>query len=256
VSIGTNLVGGTSYWEVSNPLDRSLENQRAVARLAGMVRSPRATLAGVIASPRSLDLAILIVAVSVACSVTFLMTRVGRLAALDQQVRQLESVGTIVTDTLYAKLRGWERYRPLLSAVGIAVGWPVTWACTAALLRAIGNRVSPVKATFPQVLTVIVHGSSVFAVRAVVATPLNYMRESLGGATSVAMLLPGLGDATFAARLLGAIDVFAVWWVLLVALGLGMVYHTRGVSIAGWLIGAYATGAAALTLTQALLGGL
>src|SRR3984893_7547976 len=109
-----------------------------------MVRSPRTTLAGVIASPRSLDLAILIVAVSVACSVTFLMTRVGRLAALDQQVRQLESVGTIVTDTLYAKLRGWERYRPLLSAVGIAVGWPVAWACTAGLLCAIGNRGRPV----------------------------------------------------------------------------------------------------------------
>jgi hypothetical protein len=237
-------------------LERSLENQRAVARLAGMVRSPRATLAGVIARPRSLDLAVLIVAVSAVFSVTFLMTPVGRLAALDQQVRELESVGTVVTDSLYVKLRGWEHYRPLLSAVGIAVGWPVLWVCTAGLLRAIGNRVSLVKATFPQVLTVIVHGSSVFAVREVVATPLNYMRESLGGATSIAMLLPGLGDATFAARLLGAIDVFVMWWVLLVALGLGMVYHTRSMSIAGWLVGAYATGAFALTLTQALLGGV
>src|SRR6202158_29487 len=47
--------------EVPHPLERSLENQRAVARLAGMVRSPRATLAGVIARPRSLDLAVLIV---------------------------------------------------------------------------------------------------------------------------------------------------------------------------------------------------
>ena len=58
-----------------------------------MVRSPRATLTSAVRNPRSLDLAILIVAISAVCSAGFLMTRVGQLAALDQQVRQLESFG-------------------------------------------------------------------------------------------------------------------------------------------------------------------
>ena len=58
-----------------------------------MVRSPRATLTSAVAHPRSLDLAILIVVISAVCSAGFLMTRVGQLAALDQQVRQLESFG-------------------------------------------------------------------------------------------------------------------------------------------------------------------
>jgi hypothetical protein len=70
------------------------------------------------------------------------------------------------------------------------------------------------------------------------------------------VLVPGLGDGTFAARLFGAIDVFALWWVGLAALGLAMLYRRPAASIARWLLGAYATAAAALALTQALRGGV
>ena len=52
------------------------------------------------------------------------------------------------------------------------------------------------------------------------------------------------------------IDIFVVWWVVLVALGLSMLYQTRTLPIARWLFGAYAGGAAALALTQALRGGV
>lgn len=220
-----------------------------------MVRSPRATLAAAIARPRSVDLAILIVLVAASGSVAFLMTPVGRLAALDQQARQLESIGASLTDARYAELRDWERYRPLLSGLGILVGWPVMWACGAAATRAIGNRAGHPRATFAQVFTVIVHASSVLALRALLAAPVNYLRESLGGATSLGVLLP-LGDSTFAARVFASLDLFVLWWVLLLAIGLGMLYHTRASSIARWLVGAYATAAAALAFTQALRGGI
>jgi hypothetical protein len=226
-----------------------------LSRLLGMLRSPRRTLAAGIARPRSLDLALLIVLIAATCSVGFLLTRVGRLAALDQEVRQLESVGTVVTDHTYGEVREWERYRPLISVAAILVGWPLMWAASAALIQAAGKRTAR-DVTYAQVFTVLVYASSVFALRAVVAAPVNYMRESLGGATSLAVLVPGLGDATFAARLFGAIDIFALWWVALVAVGLGMLYRTRATSIARWLLGAYATGAAALALTQALRGGV
>ena len=69
-----------------------------------MVRSPRATLTSAVTNPRSLDLAALIVVISAACSAGFLMTRVGQLAALDQQVRQLESFGVAITDGAYQQL--------------------------------------------------------------------------------------------------------------------------------------------------------
>lgn len=220
-----------------------------------MVRSPYVTLSGVLSRPRWLDLAALIILISVVCRVGFLMTGVGRLAALDQEVRQLESIGTVVTDETYADLRRWQPYRPALSAAAVVIGWPLLWFCVAAMLKAIGNR-GVRQATFAQVLAVLVHASSIFALRAIVATPLDYARESLGGSTTLGVLVPGLGDSTFAARLLGAVDMFALWWVVLVAMGLGMLYQTRTLPIARWLLGAYATGAAALALTQALRGGI
>jgi hypothetical protein len=78
----------------------------------------------------------------------------------------------------------------------------------------------------------------------------------LGGATTLGSVMPAFGDSTFPARLLSAVDVFVVWWVVLIALGMGVLYQTRTLSIARWLFGAYAGGAAALALTQALRGGI
>jgi Yip1-like protein len=229
-----------------------------------MIRSPRATLSTVVERPRSLDLAMLIVVVAAACSVGFLLTDVGRLAALDQAVRQLESIGVTITDERYAELTHLQTYRPIISAAAIIIGWPILWMLAAYILRAIGNRFQTRlpgrgrerQATFAQVLTVVVHASSILAVQAIVALPINYARESLGGSTSLGVLLPGVGDATFAARLVGALDLFILWWIVLVAIGLSILYHARTLPIARWLLGAYATGAAALALTQALRGGI
>ena len=235
----------------------------AARRLVGMIRSPRATLLRAVDRPRSLDLAMLIVVVAATFSVGFLLTRVGRLAALDQAVRQLESLGATITDRRYAELRHLQVYRPLISAVTIIVGWPMMWMFAAFIFRAIGDRfharvpgAGERRVTFAQSLTVVVHASSVLAVRAVVAAPVNYARESLGGSTSLGVLLPVFGETTFAARLFGAVDLFLVWWVVLIAMGLSILYRTRTLPIARWLLGAYAAGAAALALTQALRGGV
>jgi hypothetical protein len=219
-----------------------------------MIRSPRATLSSAVDEPRSLDLAMLIIAVAAICSVGFLLTDVGRLAALDQAVRQVESFGATMTDTRYEELRHLQKYRALISAAMIVAGWPVMWTFAAFIFQAIGKRFSRV--TFAQTLTVVVHASSILAVRAVVAAPVNYARESLGGSTSLGVLLPVFGETTFAARLFGAIDIFLVWWVVLIAMGLSILYRTRTLPIARWLLGAYAAGAAALALTQALRGGV
>jgi hypothetical protein len=230
--------------------------RNALQRLIGIVRSPRATLSSAVRSPRSIDLAILIIAISATCSAAFLMTRVGQLAALDQQVRQLESFGVIIDDARYAELRRWVPYRPAISVAIIAIGWPILWTALAAIVRAFGNRITGRQATYAQVLTVVVHASALFAVRAVVAAPINYVRESIGGATSLSMLMPAFGESTFPARLLGMVDIFLLWWVALMGMGLGMLYDTRPVLVARWLLGAYTAGAVVLALTQALRGGL
>ena len=221
-----------------------------------MVRSPRATLASVVRAPRSLDLAALVIAVSVACSAGFLMTRVGQLAALDQQVRQLESFGAVITDERYEVLRELVPYRPAISAALIIVGWPILWLVMARVLQWIGRRMGRGEPGFAQTLAVVVHAWAIIGVRAVVAAPINYVRESLGGGTSLSVLMPAFGASTFPGRLLGAVDIFIVWWVVVMAMGVGILYQTRTLPIARWLFGAYVGVAAALALTQVLRGGV
>jgi hypothetical protein len=221
-----------------------------------MVRSPRATLTNAVVTPRSIDLGVLIVSIAAVCSAGFLMTRVGQLAALDQQVRQLESFGAAVNDETYARLRRLVPYRPAMSAAVIVIGWPMLWVALAAILKAIGNRAARIEASFAQVLTVVVHASAIFALRALIAAPANYVSESIGGATSLSILLPAFGESTFPARLLGAVDIFILWWVVLVAMGLGILYDTRAAPVARWLLCAYTAGAVVLAITQALRGGV
>lgn len=230
-----------------------------VGRLIGMVRAPRATLSGAVRHPQSLDLAILIVVIAAACSAGYLLTRVGQLAALDQQVRQLESLGVVITDDRYADLRALVPYRPVIDAAVIVIGWPVFWLISARVLQWAGNRAvrgTGSRASLAQMLSVVVHASGIFAVRSIVAAPINYARESLGGATSLAMVMPASGESTFPSRLLSAVDIFFVWWIVLVALGLSILYERRTLPIARWLFGAYAAVAAAIALTQTLRGGL
>ena len=128
-----------------------------------MFRSPRATLTSAVKHPRSLDLAALIVVISAACSAGFLMTRVGQLAALDQQVRQLESFGVAITDDAYEQLRRVVPYRPVVSAALIVIGWPILWLSSAGVVHWFGRRAGRGEATFPQVLTVVVHASAILA---------------------------------------------------------------------------------------------
>jgi hypothetical protein len=104
------------------------------------------------------------------------------------------------------------------------------WLLAAGVVQWFGRRARS-DVTFGQVLTVVVHASAILAVRAGVAAPLNYARESLGGGTSLAALMPAVGESTFPARLFGAMDLFVLWWVVLVALGLGILYQTRTLAI-------------------------
>jgi hypothetical protein len=207
-------------------------------------------------NPGSLGLGLLIVVISAACTAGFLVTPVGRLAALDQQVRQLESFGIVVGEDTYGELRRLVPYRPMIDAAFIIMGWPVMWLAMSRVLWWFGRSDDEPPQRPKQVLSVVVHASAILALRSIVAMPINYARESIGGATSLSVIMPAFGESTFPARLLGALDLFIVWWVVLIALGLSILYQTRTMTIARWLFGAYAGGAVALALTQALRGGI
>ena len=60
----------------------------------------------------------------------------------------------------------------------------------------------------------------VLALQQIVATPLHYVQESLTSPTNVAGLLRMFDEGTWPARLFGTIDVFGLWWMWLLSVGL------------------------------------
>ena len=127
------------------------------------------------------------------------------------------------------------------------VALPLVTLVVAGIVFAIFNGGLGADATFRQVFAVVAFSGVVTGLRTLFSTPLNYARESLSNPTSLAAALPFFfADNTFGARLLGSIDLFFIWWVVSLAIGLGVLYKRRTAPIATTMLIVY--GAIALTI--------
>jgi hypothetical protein len=61
----------------------------------------------------------------------------------------------------------------------------------------------------------------------------------MGGTTNLAVFAPFLDEQSFAARALGSVDLFILWWTVSLAIGLGVLYKKRTAPIATTLIVIY-----------------
>jgi hypothetical protein len=109
--------------------------------------------------------------------------------------------------------------------------------------------------TFPQVLAVTAHASVILAIREVLSVPVSVMREATGGATSLGLWFPALDTASFAGRFIGALDVFVMWWAVLLAIGLSVLYGREARRLAVTFLGVYAAVALLIAVTMTALGG-
>jgi hypothetical protein len=94
-------------------------------------------------------------------------------------------------------------------------------------------------ARFKQVYAVVVHSGVILSVSQLFGLPLAYAKESMSGATNLAVFLPFLDESSFAARALGSVDLFILWWAVSVSIGLGVLYKRRTGPIAFTLIAVY-----------------
>ena len=209
------------------------------ARLVGVLLAPRATYADVAARPRVVGALVLVLAVLVTATFVFLSTEVGQQATLDNQVRQLESFGRAVSDAQYQQMERMAPFSRYLAAGFQLVVTPLMALLVAAVAFAVFNALLGGEATFKQVYAVVVHSGVLLSVQALFGLPLAYVRESLSGATNLAVFFPFLDENTFVARLLGSIDLFLVWWIVSLAIGLSVLYRRRTAPVATTMLVVY-----------------
>jgi len=210
------------------------------SRFIGIITAPRATYASVVAHPRWLGMFLLtsvIIAVGAALPMT---TDAGKQAAVDQQVSTMESFGMEVSDEAYERIQQGTWILPYQTAGSVLIGGLVMALILAAVLWAVFNAAMGGDATYKQILAVLIHGGVISALGQLFTGPLNYFRGSVSSATSLGALLPMLDDQSFVGKLAGMIDIFIIWWLIVLAIGLAVLYRRRTQPIAYTLFGIYA----------------
>lgn len=224
----------------ATPQGPSTEPMNVFSRFIGIITSPRSTFQNVVARPSWLGMYLLtafIIAIFAALPMT---TDAGRQATLDQQVSQMEAFGMEVSDEMYEQMRQRTQYAAYTTAVTVLFGSLVVSLILAAILWAVFNAALGGDATYKQILAVLIHAGVISALGQMFTGPINYFRGAVTSATSLGALLPIFDDQSFLGKLFGMIDIFIVWWLIVLAMGLAVLYRRRTQPIAYTLFGIYA----------------
>jgi hypothetical protein len=213
------------------------------SRLIGVLLSPRETFAAVAAKPRWLGVMVVTLVMSSAAYYLILSSPDMQDAIIDQQVRAIESNGNTVSDDQLANMERFIGYIPVGYAVGIFILGPLFGAAIAGIFTGIFTTLMGGNGTFKQVFAVMNHAGFIPAISALfVAGMLALGARPVGvrpPGANLGVFLPMLEETSFLAVMLRSIDMFLLWWMVVLAIGLGVLYKRRTGPIATTFIGLY-----------------
>jgi Yip1 domain len=219
-------------------------------RLALVVTSPGRAYAEVAAEPRALGALAIVIGIMIVCQFTFLSTTVGQQVMIEQQLRTMESFGVKVTDEMENELQASAGNARFTTAASQVVFIPIVTALIAGLLLGIFNATSERASTFKHVYAIAAHSSVIFAIQQIVTTPISYLMGEFAAVTRLTVFLPMLEEDSFLSHLLSGIELFALWWLVNLAIGIAVLYRrpTRPVTLT--LMGVYAAILVCIALLQ------
>ena len=227
-----------------------------LARYIGIIVSPKETFASLVPVPKVFGMLALTAVIAAFFTALPMTTEAGRQAQLDQQVQQMQSFGMTVNDQMYEQMEKGAGRMPYVTGISVMVVTPIFALIVSGLLFAIFNAALGGEASFKQVLAVFVHASAVSSLSSVLSGTVNYLRGSaMASVANLGALLPMLPEKSFVANLLGAIDIFLVWYIIVLAIGLGVLYRRRTQPIAISLLSVYAVIAVVIALLKSRAGG-
>ena len=231
------------------------------ACMYGVVRHPRVTLTAMLQAPSWAPVLVATTTITFLCGMGFLRTEVGRQALVDQWERTAIAFGQPVDDTSYARMEETAAngsFSVLYAAATAVANGPVLVIAISGLLFFVLNRPSGADPSGPRyvhLLTIVSYAGVILALRQVIATPVDYVRESIASPTTLVQFFPMLDESSPLARFLGVIDLFVVWWIVVLAIGVSVLYQrpTRRLALA--FTGAYVALALLAALAMAVSGG-
>jgi hypothetical protein len=211
-------------------------------------------LVAIVQAPTWLGTWTLILVIWAACGAALLSTDVGHQALVDERVRVVETFGGTVTDSDYAALQAAPPWWVYFTSGSRMLLLPVTTLGVAIAIIGLA-RAAGAHATWRQSLALAVHASVPLVIGQLVGTPIHYVRESLTSPLNLAAVLPLMDEGTWPARFFGSIDLFALWWAALLALGLAALTGQRARRYAWRLAALFLVFAAVTAAVIAAMGG-
>jgi type IV secretory pathway VirB6-like protein len=221
----------------------------------GVIRSPRMAFTAAAEPPRWIAVLALTFLVSLATNAALFETDVGRLALIDQWERTAVAFGQNLEDAQYEAIVRASRNGTAYAVISSVASGPILTLGVSTLLVAVFTGVLKGRASYRQVLAIVAHAGVILTLRQVIAAPLNYSRETLASPTTLNLFFGTLDEASPLARFLGVIDVFVVWWIVLLAIGMSVLYRRPARPLALTFIGVYIALAVVLAIAMAVTGG-
>ena len=187
-------------------------------RIVGVLRHPASTMADVVSHPTFAGLWAAVLLVVIVMGGLLLSSDLGRQALVDERVRVLEELGRQVSDAQYAALEAQPPFSAFLTSGGrMLMAPPLTLLVALGLVAFAATE--GCRLPYRTALAIVVHASVVLALQQLIAIPIHVVRESLTSPMTLGSVLPMLEEGTWPARVAGAVDLFGLWWVALVAVG-------------------------------------
>jgi hypothetical protein len=221
--------------------DAGTAGRGLAARVIGVVVSPRTTYADVAARPRTLGVLGVVMLVTAAVWFAFLSTDVGQDALYNQRIDAIESFGIQMPEPAYEQMEAQLTYAPYFTAVSQLVFLPLMATIISGLIIGVFNAVMGGNATFRQVFAVVAHSGVILALHSLFMAPLDYARAAMTSPSTLRAFTPFLAEGSFAGRLTGSIDLFYVWWIVNLSIGVGVLYGKRTAPIALTALALYLT---------------
>lgn len=209
-----------------------------LARIVGIVFSPRDTYAAVAARPRAAAVLTLITVLMASAQFAFLSTTLGQDLALEQQVRSMEAFGMTVSDEMYSQLQTRTQYAKYTSGASLLVFVPLINAIVAGILLVVFTMLLGGSGTFRQVNAIVAHAGVIPLLQQFFGLPLTYASGEISGA-NLGVFVPMLEENSLPVLFLGSLDLFLIWWCISLAIGIGVLYRRRTGPIATGLITLY-----------------
>jgi hypothetical protein len=228
--------------------------QALLTRVIGVITSPGETFRSIAAHPKWLGVLVLVTVLGAIFAALPMTTEGGQQAALDQQVKAMEGFGMQVSDQMYEQMQQGTARMPYTTGLTVLIAAPLMSLILSAILFGI-FAIMGGGASFKQVFAVYCHAAVISTVGGIFGGTINYFRGGVSSTTNLNALLPMLEEGTFASRIGGFVDLFIIWWLIVLAIGLGVVYRKRTQSVAIILFSIYAVIALGVAGVMSMFGG-